>query len=758
MPKQRIITEGPASRRNPKTIEHTVDFVVVGGGLAGTCAAVQAAREGAKVVLVQDRPVLGGNASSEVRLWGLGATAHMHNNNRWSRESGLIGEILVENLYRNPEGNPILFDLVLLEKVREEPNLTLLLNTAVHRIEKDGDRITAVHAFCSQNQTAYDLRAPLFCDASGDGIVAFQAGGAFRMGAEAEDEFGEKFAPSEEYGYLLGHSIYFYTKDVGYPVEFVPPSWISDDVDRETIWKMFRLDHQGCKLWWIEYGGRLDTVYETETIKWKLWEVVYAIWDRVKNSGQFPEARNLTLEWVGTIPGKRESRRFEGDTMMRQQDVVECRPKDDEIAFGGWSLDLHPADGVFAESGKFCNQLHSKGIYPIPYRSCYSRNVDNLFLAGRIISASHVAFGSTRVMLTCANAAQTLGIAAARCARDGLTPRGLLEAGKLPEVQQAVLRTGAHLPGTKLEGHGDLAPGASPHASSVYRLDTLPAGDDRKRLEQGYGMLLPHPGGPVPEFTVWLDVDEDTELRADLAWAAKPDQYTPDVIAESRTLRLCAGNNQSVRLRFEAENDTPRYLFLLLRPNPAVSVHLSEQRLTGVLAVLHRGTQKNEPDQGVDEFEFWAAPRRPDGKNIALRLDPALDVFHPENVVNGRTRPTRGPNAWLADPADPAPHLSLNWSEARSVKRILLFWDTDFDHAMETALWGHPERAVPFCVHHFRVRDADGNLLHEITDNHQTRTEILFDEPIQTDTLRIELLASHGPVPPALFQVCVYPE
>ena len=118
---------------------------------------------------------------------------------------------------------------------------------------------------------------------------------------------------------------------------------------------------------WIEYGGRLDTVHETETIKWELWKVIYGVWNYIKNSGKFPEARNMTLEWVGQIPGKRESRRFEGYYMIKQSDIVRQKHFDDAVGFGGWAIDLHPADGVFSEKPG-CNQWHSKGIYEIPYR------------------------------------------------------------------------------------------------------------------------------------------------------------------------------------------------------------------------------------------------------------------------------------------------------------------------------------------------------------------------------------------------------
>ena len=194
-----MIKNEPVASRDPELQRLECDIAVAGGGMAGICCAITAARAGLKVVLIQDRPVLGGNASSEVRLWILGATSHMGNNNRWAREGGVIDEILVENLYRNPEGNPLVLDTVLLEKVVQEPNITLLLNTAVHDLEKpDADTIKCIRAFCSQNSTVYEVSAPLFCDASGDGIVGFLAGAAFRIGAEASGEFGEQFAPPSE--------------------------------------------------------------------------------------------------------------------------------------------------------------------------------------------------------------------------------------------------------------------------------------------------------------------------------------------------------------------------------------------------------------------------------------------------------------------------------------------------------------------------------------------------------------------------------
>ena len=212
--------------RKPAKVHSRHSLVIVGGGITGVCCAITAARAGADVALIQDRPVLGGNASSEVRLWALGATSHMGNNNRWSREGGVIDEILVENTFRNREGNPVLFDMVLIDKVLSEPNITLYLNTCVYDAEMSGRTVRSVTAFNPQTGTHHTIEGDLFADCSGDGALAYMAGAEYRMGAEDREEYGEKFAPDKtRYGELLGHSILFYIKDTGRPVRFEAPEF-----------------------------------------------------------------------------------------------------------------------------------------------------------------------------------------------------------------------------------------------------------------------------------------------------------------------------------------------------------------------------------------------------------------------------------------------------------------------------------------------------------------------------------------------------
>lgn len=761
-----MIREQATDKRPLRTIRHEAGLVVIGGGLSGVCCAITAARAGVQVVLVQDRPVPGGNASSEVRLWILGATSHMGNNNRWAREGGVIDELLLENLYRNPEGNPLIFDTILLEKITAEPAITLLLNTAVYNVTmsaEEAGKIGSVQAFCAQNSTGYDLTAPLFCDASGDGIVAFQAGAAFRMGAESKEEFGEKFAPSADYGGLLGHSLYFYSKDTGKPVRFVPPAYALSDITRIPRFRSFNTSDYGCRLWWLEYGGRHDTVHDTETIKWELWRVVYGAWNYIKNSGKFPEAENLTLEWVGQIPGKRESRRFEGDYMLTQQDIVEQRQHPDAVAFGGWSIDLHPADGVFSEKPG-CNQWHSKGIYGLPFRCFYSRNVSNLFLAGRIISASHVAFGSSRVMGTSAHGGQAVGMAAALCSRKGILPRDITaEPLLIHELQQALLSTGQHIPGVRLQDTKDLTQEATLSVSSELILSELPPDGPLNMLRHSAGQMLPLTAGPVPELTFWAVAGQETTLTVEFRVSSKPENHTPDTVLERQEISLRKGR-QPVILQFHTPMPYEGYGFICFLKNEAVAMQYSRQRISGLVSVFNKtnpavsnyGKQEPTEDIGVDAFEFWTPERRPGGHNLAVGINPGIRLFGAANVRNGLQRPTNAPNAWVAGLADNRPSLTLTWTEKKPIREIILSVDTDFDHPLESVLMTHPETAAPFCIRDIVICNDQKQRIYEVADNYQTRHIVRFEQPVLTNSLTIHLKHPDENIPAALMEVRCY--
>ena len=758
-----MLTAEYVAQRELRVKELSADLVITGGGLSGVCAAITAARAGTSVILVQDRPVLGGNSSSEVRLWILGATSHMGNNNRWAREGGVVDELLVENMYRNPEGNPLIFDTILLDKVVAEKNIQLLLNTAVYEVGKSStDVISSLTAFCSQNSTQYILKAPLFCDCSGDGIVGFLSGAAFRMGAEAKEEFDEKFAPTEAYGELLGHSLYFYSKDTGKPVKYVAPAFVLDDITKIPRFKSFNAQEFGCKLWWIEYGGRLDTVHDTEQIKWELWKVVYGTWNYIKNSGNFPEAENLTLEWVGTIPGKRESRRFEGDYMLNQKDVVNQNTHFDAVAYGGWSIDLHPADGIFSEKPG-CNQWHSKGIYQIPYRCLYSKNIKNLFLAGRIISASHVAFASTRVMATSAYVAQAVGMAAKICKDNSIFPSDIIKDGDITVLQKELLKSGQYIPGIVLHDNADLVQSAKIQASSKLVIKAMDAATQYLPLEISTAQLIPLAPGAFPEIVFNAEADENTRLTVDLCTSLKPGNFTPDNVITSIVFELKRGSN-CLTLNFDYTRLDAAYVFLMFGKNAKVKLPFTGQRISGMLSVFNLvnkdvsnyGRQTPTEDIGVEEFEFWCPQRRPNGLNLALNFKPGLDVFKADNIRTGVDRPTVQPNAWVASYHDPNPKLILEWGETQSISTIHLLFDTDHDHPMETVLIHHPESVMPFCVRNYSIADENGQIIYKKNGNYQTRNIISLSNSVKTKKLIINMEHPSAMVPAALFAVRCY--
>ncbi len=755
-----LIENFSENRRSCKTENLTAGLVVVGGGLSGVCAAITAARKGTKTILVQDRPVLGGNASSEVRLWILGATSHMGNNNRWAREGGVVDEILIENLHRNKEGNAIIFDTVLLEKVREEENITLLLNTSVYDLKKENEKkISSVIAFNSQNSIRYELKAPLFCDASGDGIVAFQAGASFRMGAESKEEFGELFAPDEAYGELLGHSMYFYSKRADAPVKYIPPKFALKDITEIPRYKIISKEDKGCRFWWFEFGGRTDTVHNTEEIKWELWKVIYGVWDYIKNSGSFEDVDDLTLEWVATVPGKRESRRFEGLYMLKQQDLIEQKPFEDAVAHGGWAVDLHPADGIYSKLPG-CTQWHTKGIYDIPYRCFVSRDIDNLFLAGRIISATHVAFGSTRVMATAGLGGQAVGMAAAICGEENLNPAQILENGTLEKLQNELNLIGQGIPGIPIKKESNLICEGSIKASTSLKLSEIPFNGEWTNLTIAAAQMLPLKAAQKYKIKILAKAEESTTLDIELRKSSKTKNYTPDVTIDSVAVNLAAGE-QWVEFVFEGTTDEDQYAFVTFLSNDKVSLMNSRNRYTGILsvfngenkAVSNNGKQTPPDNIGVESFEFWIPFRRPAGQNIAMHISPALEVFETENLCNGIVRPGTTTNAWAAELEDEKPKLTIEWEEEKDLSEIKLFFDPDYDHPLESTLMGHPEDVIPFCIRNYTIKNLDGIVLCEKQDNYQTINQFKFENGLKSKGLVIEVEHPSENVPASIFEI-----
>jgi hypothetical protein len=356
-------------------------------------------------------------------------------------------------------------------------------------------------------------------------------------------------------------------------------------------------------------------------------------------------------------------------------------------------------------------------------------------------------------MATCASSAQAAGMAAALCARDGLLPSDLSEPARMRELQRELLRAGQFIPGLRLEDPGDLARQAAITATSRLRLGELKDGGPRLPLAASWAQMLPLPAGRVPRVSFRVDAAAPASLTLQLRIGDRPDDYTPDAILAEKTVDLPAGEDQVVVADFDVAIEAPRYAFYCLLANERVSVHTSGQRVTGVLAVRRHGAQAPQDDIGVEKFEFWPPQRRPGGHNLAVTIDPPLDVFGERNVTNGFARPTDGPNAWVADFDDPAPALTLRWEQPQTIGQIGLSFDTDFDHPMESVLMGHPETAMPFCVGDYRILDDAGRVIVEQAGNHQTRAVHRLQPPITTHALHFHLAKPHASATSSLFEV-----
>ena len=420
-----------------------VDFCVVGGGIAGMLAAIAAARRGATVALMQDRPVLGGNASSEIRMWICGCSG------RNLHETGIIEDLQLDNCYYNPDRNFSIWDSILYGAVRYEPGIALFLNCSCNAAEMDGDRIVSVTGWQTTTQKWIEVKAKLFADCSGDSVLAPLTGAEFRVGREARAEFGESLEREEADRRTMGMSCLIQARETTSPQPYTPPPWANKYPSDSDLKPGIGDFAPGGNYWWLELGGMQDSIADTEEVRDELLRVAFGLWDHYKNHGDH-KAENWALDWVGFLPGKRESRRYVGDYILTQPDIESLKKFDDIAAYGGWPLDDHDPHGFEGDTPSNIAIRIKNPPYGIPYRSLYSRNVSNLFFAGRNISVTHAALSSTRVMCTCGIIGQAVGTAAALATKYGTTPRGVYE-GHVRELQQALLDDDCYLPGVPRE-------------------------------------------------------------------------------------------------------------------------------------------------------------------------------------------------------------------------------------------------------------------------------------------------------------------
>ena len=510
------------------------ELLVAGGGMSGVCCAVAAARLERKVILCQDRSVLGGNASSEVRMHIVGATGLRGGVALETelREGGIMEEIRLALAVTNPQRSASMLDLVLYDLCRREPNLQLLLNTTVDGADVEHEIIKTVTATRASTEDQFQITAQVFVDCTGDGRLGVEAGAPFRFGREGTADFGEKLAAPEADGKTLGSTIMFQARKHDRPMPFVAPPWVRQFKESDFKLRPYGQPQSDLGLeygyWWAEWGGELNTLKDNEKIRDELLAITLGVWNYVKNESAL-DASHWALEWFGFLPGKRESRRFIGRHVLTEHDVMQSKPYADAIAFGGWPVDTHPPEGVDAPDLAPCTQHHLPFLYDIPLRSCVATTPRNLMFAGRNISATHIAFATTRVMATCAAIGQGVGTAASIALAEGISPAELTEQSELwPRVQQQLLRDDCYLVGARNEDSKDLVRQASEIVASSEQ-----PGAEAEFVRSGQTRAVhgrPETSVAGANVNLWEDVLDHVESGEEVAAAvtcAPPDRAHP---------------------------------------------------------------------------------------------------------------------------------------------------------------------------------------------------------------------------------------
>lgn len=468
-----------------KIKKETYEFAVIGGGMSGICAAIAAARNRVKTVLVHNRPVLGGNASSEIRMHICGADENGHKPHL--TEGGILHEILLENKSRNDYFSYALWDLTLYEAVKKEPNLTVYFNTTMTDCNVKDDKIVSVICFQTTTEYKIEIVADIFADCTGNATLGYFAGAEYREGSESYAEFKERHAPESANNERMGNTILFKALKKENPVSYNPPSFAKTLTEEQLKYRIHSKYHTvdvssasdpeaftrastgsttsvDYGYWWIELmGDGDDFVGQYEDVKDELLSYVYGVWDHIKNGGEHG-AECYELDWVGMLPGMRESRRLVGDYLLNENDIFENRIFDDAVAYGGWPVDVHCANGLLDFHILPSEVYAFKGAYTIPWRCYYSKNIKNLVMAGRNISTTRLGLGSTRIMGTCSVGGQAVGTAVSIMKKYNCLPKELNP--YIKELQQIILKDDGFIPGIVNEDKKDLALNANVTASS----------------------------------------------------------------------------------------------------------------------------------------------------------------------------------------------------------------------------------------------------------------------------------------------------
>lgn len=640
------------------------DVMVIGGGPAGVCAALAAARGGSKTLLITDRPILGGNSSSEVRIWTRGATG---GGNLFAEEMGIWGELKLENLARNPIGSVLAWDDVLLDAVLHQEGLELRLNTLVTDAAVRKGMIQFVETRGIRTESSEKITAGLYVDCTGDGFIARLAGVSYRLGREDRACFGEPLALQKADQFTQGCSIVLQSKRIGRPTPYTAPDYAYTLKKIEQLvghgGRVVYADMQGSDCWWFEYGGQLDVIADDQKITLELRAIALGIWNYIKNSGKF-DAEDLQLEWMGYYPGRRGSRRMTGAETLVQQDVTEDRLRHNAVAYGGWYMDSHPSGGLMSEKEQ-CQQ-RAVHCYGIPLGCLYHPAVKNLLFAGRCASMSYVAYTSARIMNTCALMGQAAGAAAAMCKRLGASPQ-TLHCDHLDELRARLALDDALLCETVCGLPADTITASSQCASIAM--------ETTERLPLSQAVCLVYPCVLDEPVHLWLTCESAATLTICFEETPLPSRRAP-FSDNAKMLQISLPQGRS---RIALPTGKNCFMRLRMEPNPQI-VLLGGTPLTGVIA----------------GYEWEAELFHP-----LIELG-AKDLYSPANVQDGYLRPWNGTHAWVSSGVKEAGEtLTLCWHHPIRLSEAVLFFDPDLSMELSSSRASHWDSH-----HHYAARES----------------------------------------------------
>ena len=720
--------------REEKRLE-PYDTVVVGGGLAGTFAAVASARGGARTALIQNRPVLGGNGSTEVLVRPEGDTTREPLD---PGEGGIIEEVRTGPI----EG----YSERMLRVCKAQPKLDVFLNTHATGVEMSAkNTIATVKAIDVTTKQRLVVPGTIFIDCTGDAEIGVWAGAEYRHGREPRSMYNETRAPEQADGHTMGGTLRYATELQADPVPFKAPEWarkFSQCTDFNT--GRHPQIHFGGWQWVIEYGGMGNTYDEAEEIRDELVRIIWGMWDHAKNHCPRlqAEAERYKLTWVSHVVGKRESRRLIGDYVMTEHDIAAARLFPDRVSYAGWGIDIHPPGGFYDTDppATFSHKLK----FSVPFRCLYSKDINNLMMAGRCISVSHVALGATRVMITCGLQGQAVGSAAALCRAHQTQPRGVYQ-NYIADLQQQLLKDGCYLIDLPSNDPRDLARQATATASSTATpiVIPLPPKGAVHMLTCPRAVMFRVTKERIGRIALYLESNsrKTTSVQLGLRPALRLGDFSAIKDLVVATAKVPARAKGWVNFALDAAVK-PGYYYVWLPKTDGLGWRLFETTPADTMRA-YRGEDWN-PSGEAYRFQI-----DPESVGVMEKNEPESapvpppNMFAAANVIDGYARAVRGvPHSWRPMPEQPMPQ----WVQLDFGKPVAF-------NCVHVSFQAKEMRGEDFQLQ--VPEGADWRTVATVTGNEDRRRVMVFDRVTAT---KLRLVVARGRPAMGVCELRVYDE